>query len=212
MSRRMVYRAVWAPSFVLLIVFLIVFPRTPAPLPIPGALVPFTTDDKVISVVYPSNWSKSQSSSQAVSTGVVFKSGGGAVRFDADADLAGSLMGDIMKGPTAAISELPGGEKLAAKMKTPLEQLHESQGAIYKKKYDEYLDSATTKSQVAGAEALVTDFTFKDGSVPMVGKRATALAGDRRLSVRCYCPREAESKIMPVMDQMIESLKMGQGE
>jgi hypothetical protein len=111
------------------------------------------------------------------------------------------------------MSNLPGiGEQLAAKQKTPLESIHELQAKELKETYGEFQDGATAKGKVGGLEALITDFTFQErgvwGNREMAGKRVSALASERRLTVVCHYPKEAQEQMSPVIAQILGSLQM----
>jgi len=44
----------------------------------------------------------------------------------------------------------------------------------------------------------------------MVGERATALLGDRRLLVMSRCPKKSATKLLPLFEKIMDSVQPGQ--
>ncbi|MCS6863074.1 MAG: hypothetical protein NZT92_22440 [Abditibacteriales bacterium] len=212
MTKRVLYRVIWVPSVMVLAGLIVFFAQQPTALPTPAPPTTFTTSDKTITVSHPGNWQPLEGSMHAVKTKVKFEPTKN-VRVVIETDLAGSLIGDISKASSNMLSNLPGiGQQLAAKQKTPLETVHELQAKELKESYEGFQDGATTKAKVAGLEALVTDFTFQERGVwgrrEMAGKRVSALASERRLSIVCHYSKDAQEQMAPVIAQMLSSLQV----
>lgn len=212
MAKRALYRAIWVPSVIVLGGLIVFLAQQPTAVPTPAPPTTFTTSDKTITVSHPGNWEPLESSLHAVETKVRFEPVKN-VRMVIKTDLKGSLVGDVSRASSNMMSNLPGiGEQLAAKQKTPLESVHELQAKELKETYEGFQDGTTTKAKVAGLEALVTDFTFQErgvwGSREMAGKRVSALASERRLTVVCHYPKDAQQQMSPVIAQMLGSLQV----
>jgi hypothetical protein len=212
MGKRALYRAIWVPSVLALAGLIVFFAQQPTAIPTPAPPTTFTTSDKTITVSHPGNWKPLEGSIHAVKTKVQFEPTKN-IRVVIETDLAGSLLGDISKASSNMLSNLPGlGQQLTAKQKTPLESVHELQAKELKEIYEGFQDGATAKTKVAGLEALVTDFTFQErgvwGNREMAGKRVSALASERRLTVVCHYPKEAQEPMAPVIAQMLGSLQV----
>jgi len=184
-------------------------------------MVTFTSNDKTLSVRHPSNWQSLSMASGGNMVEVVYKPvKNSEIRFSTD--LEGSLLADISRSANNAMpdtSSLPPelSQKLGVpqeKRKTPLETLHESEAKAMGKMLEKYEEGKTTKTQLAGLEAIETDFTCKASDIftkkDLVGKRLTALSNDRRINVMYYVPKESEEKLMPTIRDMIKSLHIGQ--
>lgn len=117
---------------------------------------------------------------------------------------------------TSDSSESGTGSAPVVAQKSPLQKLHDMKGKELQEdpQMPDYQDGDTQSRQIAGAEALITDFTYTEhsplGNQPMVGKRATALLGYRRLLIFAHCPKQSEKQVIPLFDQMIDSLKASQ--
>lgn len=219
MSKRIVYRVIWVSSLVMLCGAVFAFGRVPTSAPTPGPLIDFTTGDKALSIKHPDNWKPGTLELHDVATSIKFEPAKN-FYFKVKADLAGSLMADIAKSTGAQLDSLgsslgvpSGGEH----RKSPLEQMHEMQGEEYANggDFDSYTEGATKKTTIAGNEAMLTEFTYKEsgtwGKVGMVGLRGTAISNDRRITVLCYCPASAKNEFWPIFGQMIASVQLGHG-
>ena len=116
-------------------------------------------------------------------------------------------MADLMNPTDASLSSLSGiGAETGAKQKSPIERLHELQAEILAKDKEEYpafQDGAMKKAQVAGKEALVSDFTYLSPGLfsnrPMVGRRVTILSGDHHVTVVYGCLKEMQNVVLPLL-------------
>ena len=216
MSRRILYRAIWIPSAIIFLFLTAAFARQPYTVQPPGkTMETYTTSDKTIQVSHPDNWKPLQTAAHDTVTKLKFEPSR-FVRITIGTDLMGSLMGDISKSQNDQLSSLnamPGmPQQSVEKQKSPLEKVHEASCAELSKNLDGYQAGETKPIQVAGQEALMTDYTFHEaglwGPREMVGKRITALLTERRLTVDYRCLKESEGIITPVFMQMLESLRV----
>jgi hypothetical protein len=115
MSRRMLYRAIWIPSVLVLAGLMVMFATKSAAVQPPGPMVLYTTGDGVISVKHPDNWKPHSLTLHDVTTSVVFKSASHE-GLSIEANLAGSLRADIDRSASTVLGNLPGGQELSAKL------------------------------------------------------------------------------------------------
>ncbi len=216
MSKLRLYRMVWVPSAILLTVLTGLYSRPSTAKPEIGPMTAYTTEDKSLTVSHPENWKPHESGANAVLTRVRFTPTE-TVRVTVTTDLTGSLFADIQKSSTDSQNPLAAmGMGTPDKQKSPLENVHEMQGKQMAEdpSYGEFQDGNTQKLQVAGTEALMTDFTYKKtglfGMTEMVGERVTALAGERRLTFVAVCPKQMGTELAQVFQKMLESLRVGQ--
>ena len=221
MANRAVYRTIWVSSTIILVVLIVLFSRQTSAVPTPDKMVTYVTDDKVVHVQHPANWQGHAISANAVATTVWFQPVPTA-RFRIMVDLKGSLLADMSRstGGVELPSNLPGmdqGNAPQPPSQTPLEKVHALQGEEMQNSplYPQFQDGATAPAQIAGLDALSTDYTYQQpglwGSTPIAGKRFTALTGDRRVTVVYECPKDKQAELTPVFTKMLESLQIGQG-
>lgn len=227
MASSAVYRLIWIPCGLALIGTVAAFGMSAAPPPQIGQLTPFTTDDKVLAIEYPGNWQPRSNAISGQLSSIHFVPSRN-VNFEVRADFAGSLMDDINKSTAGAAgglggmdtSSMPGDlgsqmREAEARRKSPLQAAHAQEQLPVAKALEGYAEQDPQDTHVGGLEALASSFTahapgvFK--SVDLVGKRYTAIANDRRITLVYWCPHEEEEKLGPVFEQMIQSLHIGQG-
>ena len=209
-----VCRILWIPSSLAVVAMVIVFARQPLVLPPPEAMTGYTTEDKMLEMQHPSNWKPHSNAVAGAATDLWFIPVRNA-KIYVKADLFGSLMGDIAKGPAVdlggAEGNLPGAEAVQKKTNRPLAAVHDMKGEEYKKEYRDYEESGTHDSTLGGMEALVSPFTFEVsalwGSKEMVGVRMSALANDRRISLIYYCPKDMQATLEPIYKKMLTTFK-----
>ena len=218
MASRTVYRAIWIPSALAIVGMVIAFAQQPMAIPKPTEMKSFVSSDKTMSLQRPSNWKARSLSLQGLQTEVSFEPVPN-FRIEFATDFQGSLIADIGKsGDTAMLSNIPGMESIVDKQKSPLERAHDMQGKLWQKKLGkkEYAEEKAQKTQIANLEGLVSDVTFKNdgilsGKTEMIGKRYSALSGERLVTIFYRCPKEGRKEIEPTFTKMIESLKIGEG-
>ena len=215
---RPLYRTVWIASLLAILGMSCLFLMQPPAMPVVAPMVVYVSDDKSLSLQYPSNWKLHDYSSHAVAGRVAFDPNAN-THFGVDTSMAGSLMGDIAKSNNDMLSSLPGmPAAAAAKMKSPLEMLHEASlhaMAKNKRRFSDFLPGATQPMQVGGSEALATEFTFRQGAVwgkkEMTGTYVTILTKEREVMLTATCSQDHAKTLKPVFDRMIASLRFGQG-
>jgi hypothetical protein len=222
LSMRMVYRAIWVVSAMAIAGMTALFAVQPMALPVPAPMKRYTSGDRSIRILHPGNWKARERSSHGVETEVAFAPTTNA-RMTIDVDLQGSLVTDILKSSdaqtTAIANMVPGGQAVANHQLAPLEFMHAGQASEMQKgagDYPGFKDGATTKTRVAGREAIVTECSWNApgllGSRPMVGRRITLLSGDHHVSIVYGCLKEMQAFVLQVFDQMLSSLEIdGQG-
>lgn len=200
-SHRLIYRLIWLGSafaIVALLAFFITKPPADAQL---GPMTPFQTSDRSISLERPSNW-----------IGGVTSTAGGSVSIRFQGGLASSLVvseADVLPGAAAALMGSPSPPEL-------LKSLHQQDGQRMAASdlYPGYNEQSTTPALIDGAPALVTRFNYlwanNDGLVLMSGERATALKGSRGLRVVAHCPEVAAYAVLPVVNRILQSIKLGE--
>jgi hypothetical protein len=177
----------------------------------------YVSGDRSIAIKHPGNWKTHERGGHAIETELEYTPAQHA-KFTVKIDLQGSLMADIMKSTSAENSQIagmiPGGSALTAG-KSPLQSMHDLQGADLNYNKDDYPgfeDGLTIKSHIAGKDALVTECSWTVpslfGSRPVVGRRATMLAGDHQVSVVYGCLKEMRGEILPIFQQMQESIEL----
>jgi hypothetical protein len=223
MASRTLCRIVWVPSGIALVSAVAAFALKPQAPPPPGGLMTFTSSDKTLVVSHPANWMSQSMSIGGTSVEVTYRPTRDVmVRFGTD--LQGSLMADISRatgsmGGSGDAGGLP--PELTNQLgmrqerrKTPLETVHETQQAMLAKELEQYQEGATTHTQLAGMEALATDFSCQTTSLftkrPLVGRRFTALSNDRRVTAIYYLPKESEANLGPTIQKMVKSLRISQ--
>jgi len=220
MSKRAAYRIVWILSALAIFGMTFVFASQPFALPPPGPITSYTTRDKSLSLKRPGNWKGHESSMNGIETQVRFDPVRNA-HLILISDLKGSLIADIEKSLGSAgdtLREIPGMDRVSLpKPPTPLESMHARQGkelAGDKTMYSGFQDGETRQIQIDRYEALLTDFSFQEpgafGSRPMVGRRITLLAGERRVTIVYSCLKEMRALLMPLFDQVRDSVTVGQ--
>ncbi len=220
MANTSLYRLVWIPSGLALIGSVAAFALKPHTVPAPAEMITFVSSDKTLSVGHPANWQSQSIAAGGNMVEVTYHPLKNAeIRFSTD--LEGSLMADISRSTSAMpdTSNMPPelAQQLGGAMekrKTPLETMHEAGARLPGKTLDSYREEKTSKVQLAGLEALCTDFTCQASDIfskrELIGKRFTALSNDRRVTVLYYIPRDAEEKLGPTIREMIKSLRIGQ--
>lgn len=226
MSPQIRYRTIWIPSAIVFLALLLIFANQPLAVPIPGPLVRYTSSDKNISLMKPSNWKATSRSSQAVISEVTFVPAQN-VNYKISADLSGSLMADLAKPIAPTENSFPDGvvpegmrDQSGAgppprPQKSALRTMHELDKRIYTKLYHEYEEGETKQTSIAGLEAMESGFTYKVSSTfstrEISGVRITLLTSDRRVSILYSCPKVMKLVLFPVFDQMTQSLQLGAG-
>lgn len=215
---RIVYRLIYILSALAIAGMTAGFSLLPPTLATPGPMKQAFSGDRSIGITHPDNWKPQEQTSQAVETKIEFTPALHA-RFAVTVDLQGSLLTEMLKSNDTENRQIagmiPGGGELMAGKETPLEREHAAQGAEMKRDIDLYPDlteGATEKCRIAGQEALITDCTWAApgiiGGRPVMGRRATLLLGNHRVSVVYGCLKEMKAELHPLFQQMQQSIEI----
>ena len=218
---RWMLRAVWIPSLFALAGMTVLFAKSGPRVIAPAAFKSVSVGDKSLALQAPGNWKARVVSSHAVMSSITFKSDK-TQYFEVTSDLSGSLVADMSRANSGQAEALQGMPGFSGSMgvlpndpkKTPLEKLHDRQGAMLKEEYLEYTEGKTTPTKIAGQEALQTEFTCQ---LPdpweqrkMTGRRISALTGERSVSVEYHCVEPRQKDLFPVFVKMVKSVQLGQ--
>jgi hypothetical protein len=224
MASLVLCRVIWIPSGIALVSTVAAFALKPQAPPSPGELMTFTSSDKTLAVSHPANW-KSQSMSIGGNSAEVTYRPTKHVLVRFGTDLQGSLMADIARSTNSMAGSMGDSSNLPPELtnqlgirqtrsKTPLETVHEMEQGALKKELEQYQEGATTQTQLAGMEALATDFTCQKADLfttrQLVGRRYTALSNERRVTAMYYMPKESEASLGPIIQKMVKTLHISQ--
>jgi hypothetical protein len=198
-------------------------PATVAP---PSSYTPFSAKDNAFKGQGPSGWKMvAGSGANATASFVTFKQGPGYISIDAD--LAGSLMGDIMKATSGAgggsdefgggggggvpgADMIPGGGLGGTDRRPPVEKLHDMKMEAFSKKYEDYSETPMQPLQSGLGEGRISEYTGTK-THKMKGLRVSILSTDKLVSVKCECPEPSYGLMKPAFMKVINSLQAGGG-
>jgi hypothetical protein len=128
----------------------------------------------------------------------------GSAEVDVNADLAGSLFGDIAKA---------GGAGLGGDAEPPVARVHPMGVRQMKEDYTNYQERDAVKFQSKGLGEGRRSIFIADQTLggKIYGYRATLLSGDRRISVICKCPATNWKELKPAFERITASLRQGGG-
>jgi hypothetical protein len=162
----------------------------------------YDAKDGSFQIEYPAGWEVTAGGSNGYPW-VKFTSGSAQVMVDAN--IAGSLMGDIAKlaGPTVVVE---GGENAP-----PVEKIHASEkDAFVQEMGVTEGDPAFVVTRFGGSRKSEFTGTGVLGDA-FHGYRVTALSRDKRIRVVCRCSESQWQALQPAFDKMIGTLAMGAG-
>jgi len=121
-----------------------------------------------------------------------------------NADLAGSLFGDIAKA---------GGAGLGGDAEAPVAKVHPMGVRQMKEEHNNYQEREAVKFQSRGLGEGRRSIFIADQTLggKIYGYRATLLSGDRRISVVCSCPATNWKELKPAFERITASLRPGGG-
>jgi hypothetical protein len=172
----------------------------------PTSYASFAADDKSFQCIYPTGWKAVGSSSQGIRSGAVFSKG--SAKIDVDADLQGSLMGDIARSANSMVGSVAPG--LAGRTRPPVETLHDINKKAVSENYKDYREFPTKPFRSALGEARITEFTGTHGGLfksKIHGYRATILGGERQVTVLTRCAEDDWKTLQMAFLKVIMSLK-----
>lgn len=129
-----------------------------------------------------------------------FTSGNAEIRVEAD--LAGSLFGDMAKAS---------GSMLGNDAEPPVAKIHPMGERHMKEEYTNYKEREAKAFQSRGLGEGRRSTFIADQSLggKVYGYRATLLSGDRRITVICTCPATNWQVLKPAFEKVITSLRVG---
>lgn len=176
-----------------LLFFFLIFNMTRArPVPAPTNFIEHATGDGTFKCEAPEGWNiETTPSANGVAGGSTFSSGTAKIKLKTD--LAGSVMGDLLKDPK----------------KTPLQILHEAGAEKMKEEFGDYDEMPSKMYQGAFGETWYCEFTgkggFREGAIH--GYRATMMGGDKRIRIIATCRESDWETLKPAFDRVLNSMK-----
>jgi hypothetical protein len=169
----------------------------------PTSFASYTSTDGRFSCDYPQGWQAEGGGSTDYSW-AKFTKGGVEIRIDAD--IAGSLFGDIAKSSSAMM----GGTPDESSENAPVAQVHEQGLKRMKNDYTNYQEREpkVVKADV-GVGRRSTFIADQTLGGKLYGYRATFLGNDRRLTVLCTCPATNWQALKPAFEKVVASLRYG---
>ncbi len=219
MSNRIFYRLVWIPSLAAILVMTVLFARHSGAYSATGPLVSYTSADKSITLLHPSNWKPISTGSQGIRADLTFLADI-RTKFEIATDLQGSLQADMLRSSNTSMSQLsdvlrsqPNAPQIPTPTtKSPIETLHE--GTLQRDRMvSAGLETGmTSKRQISGEEALETTFTIPGnalfGGPALEGKIITLLLSDRRVTIRYQYVVDNRTTLQPIFEKMLDSLQI----
>jgi hypothetical protein len=175
------------------------------PVAAPTSYSQYNAKDGTFACEYPDGWSADGGGKNGP-LWATFTSGPAEIRVNAD--VAGSLMGDI-----AGSVGLGGGQTMPIDLE-PVAKVHELGKETAAQKYSGYTEVGNATELKAGlGPARRSEFTattaFGSGQH---GYRATILAKDKRVVVFCACPESDWQTLEPAFARVLESFQRGNAE
>jgi hypothetical protein len=173
----------------------------------PTSYTPYEAADKAFSCSAPGGWQSQSSAGQGIRSGATFRKGGALI--DIDADLQGSLMGDIARSAgNVGAGLIPG---LEAKRKPPVETVHEMKQRDVARSMPQYREGPAKPWRSSAGDARVSEFVAGGGmfAEKVHGYRVTILAAERSIEIICKCPEADWPTLQPVFVKVMTSIKGG---
>lgn len=156
-------------------------------------------------------WKNMRAGQNGMLSSVLFSRGD--AKIDIEADLKGSLQGDIVNASNAQMgnfeSLVPANMQGAMPKKIPVvEQMHLTEGKkLLEKRGETYKEGSMKPFVSAVGEARVSEWTHEGRH----GYRMTIMGGDRRFRVSCVCAEKDWNTLKPEFQKVVGSLKPGTG-
>ncbi|AGA29525.1 hypothetical protein [Singulisphaera acidiphila] len=169
--------------------------------PAPKAFIAYHSPSGRFSCDYPQGWeAEGAGKPDSPNAWAKFSKGHAAIRVEAD--LAGSLFGDMAKSSGAMF----GGEE-----EPPVARIHPMGERQMKEDFTNYTEREPKPFQSKGIgegrrSTFIADQTL-GGKV--YGYRATLLANDRRITVICTCPATNWKTLKPAFETVVASVRQG---
>lgn len=166
--------------------------------PAPKAFVPMGSNDGRFACEFPQGWETELGGNTDYSW---CKARSGSADIKVDADLAGSLMGDIARA---------GGDDESGE-NAPVAVAHEHGKRKFEEDWEKYEERPPVTFMSAGlGEGRRSTFIASSALGGKVfGYRATLLGGDRRINVICKCPPSNWKALKPAFEKVVKSVRTG---
>jgi hypothetical protein len=196
----------------------ILFAAQPEPVGAVTALAVHDGHDKAFRIAYPQGWKQEGGGRAGELSWAEFSKGEAKIRVNAD--LKGSLLGDIMKatsgggGGMVDVSGVPGAPAGlddamdADERKPPIQRLHEMGAGKAEKRWANYTELSTNPFNSRMGEGRYSEFTasgvFLTGKLH--GYRVTVLSGERLIDMYTICAEKDWAMLKPHYEKVINSL------
>ena len=190
-------RPAWASCLLLI---LVCFAGCGEAVPAPKAFVAYHSPDGRFSCDYPQGWEVESGAGKPDAPYSYAKFAKGNAEIRIDADLAGSLLGDIAKAPGA----------MGGSDEPPVAKVHPMNVRHMKEEFNNYEERAAVAFKSKGMGEGRRSIFIADQSLggKIYGYRATFLAGDRRITVICSCPATNWKELKLAYETVTESLRL----
>jgi hypothetical protein len=167
----------------------------------PKSYVAYTSKDSRFACDYPQGW-KADGGGNTDYSWAKFTKENAEIRIDAD--IAGSLMGDIAKSGQGMFGVDASGEN------APVAHVHELGLRRMKEDYSNYKEQEPKAVNAGLGDGRRSSFTADQTfGGKLLGYRATFLGGDRRINVVCRCPASNWKTLKPAFEKVIDSVRSG---
>lgn len=169
--------------------------------PAPKSFTAYHSPSGRFSCDYPKDW-ETDGAGKPDSPNAWAKFSKGQAEIRVEADLAGSLFGDMAKA---------GGAMFGANEEPPVAKIHPMGERQMKDTYSNYTEREPKVFQSKGIGEGRRSTFIADQSLggKLYGYRATLLANDRRITVICSCPATNWRVLKPAFETVITSLRIG---
>lgn len=181
----------------------VVYAMQPVRVAPPTSYAKFVANDKAFQCDYPSGWKARQGQPQGIASWAEFKKG--SAQIEIDANLQGSLQGDILTatqtmgdnmggdfaGASGGMPGVPGmtGGGGGGQRRPPIEILHEAAAEDLSDTMDDYKELPAQKFTSRVGDARISEFSYKGEGFKggMKGYRVSIMGGDKLFSIKCEC-------------------------
>ena len=172
------------------------------PVTAPTTFVPYNSTDGRFACDYPKGWQADGGGNTDYSW-AKFTKGGAEIRIDAD--LVGSLFGDIAQSANTMMHD-------DSPENAPVAQVHERGKRPMQEQYGKYEERAPKVVKSGFGDGRRSTFIAAESLGGKVyGYRATFLAHDRRITVVCRCPAPNWHVLKPGFEKVLASVRRGGG-
>jgi hypothetical protein len=168
--------------------------------PTPKAFVAYNSPDGRFACDYPQGWEVEVGAGKPDAPYSYAKFNKGNAEIRVDADLAGSLFGDMAKA----------GGNMTGSAEAPVAKIHPMNVRNMKKEFNNYTEREAVAFKSKGLGEGRRSIFIADQSLggKIYGYRATFLSGDRRITVICSCPATNWKALKSAYERVTESLRL----